>query len=148
MDIALYISELLQTHNEISIPGLGTFFKKRVPAGYDEYQECYVPPAQKLEFKADYLPDHRLAEYISEQRNISMASSEHFIERFAEDIQSRLNSDHKAEIPQLGYLSKSGDNYSFAADEGLYSDNASFGLPPVKESGMPIKISSSVPPLP
>lgn len=133
MDIALYISDLLQKHDEISVAGLGTFSKKPGGAHYDHQLESYVPPEKRLEYKAEFYPDPRLAEYISEQRHLSLGSSEHFIERFAEDIHNRLNTEQSAEIPHVGTLHKIDDEVSFLASASFRSDLFAFGLKPVKE---------------
>ncbi|HEY0670169.1 MAG TPA: SPOR domain-containing protein [Sphingobacteriaceae bacterium] len=131
MDIALYISDLLQQHDEISVSGLGTFYKKRIAARYDEQLDSYLPPSQRVEYKCDYDPNPRLAEYISEQKNISLGSSEHFIEKFAEDIHKQLQAEQKAELYPLGEIHKTNNEYSFISPEnaGTYA----FGLKPLKE---------------
>lgn len=133
MDIALYISDLLQKHDEISVSGLGTFYKKRVSGHYDEHLDSYVPPSQQLDYKTEYVSDSRLAEYISEQKHISLGSSEHFIEKFAEDIQNQLNTEQNAEIHPLGEIHKTNNDYSFIASKNGQHDASNFGLKPVKE---------------
>lgn len=133
MDIALYISDLLQKHDEISVSGLGTFSTKYGGAKFDDQMEAFIPPGKRIEYSPDSQPDSRLAEYISELRHISIESSKHFIERFAEEIQNRLNSGQAAELAGIGTLHKTDAGISFLTSPASRKDHSSFGLQPVRE---------------
>lgn len=133
MDIALYISDLLRKHAELSVYGLGTFFKKRRRGYYDSQQNMYIPPAQQLEYRSEYKPDPRLAEYISAKKHISVVSSEYFIKNFTEDLQSRLKTEQTLEVKPLGIFHITNGIHSFIPSGDLLFDHSFFGLNPIKD---------------
>ena len=132
MDIAQYISDLLKEHNEVGLPGIGTFFKRRANAYYDKQEGIFYPPSDKIAFKAEEADSDLLVKHIIDSKRISETSALYFIERFCENIKNALENDSTANISPLGKLIKSDNDYKFessAAVEGaLY-----FGLKPIKE---------------
>lgn len=68
MDIALYIAELLQLHDEVSLIGTGTFYKQHVPVIYDEKTQTFMPPSKVAAFKPDVVNNTILSDYISSKK--------------------------------------------------------------------------------
>ena len=133
MDIALYIAELLQKHNEVCVSGLGTFYKKPVQGYFNKEKGEYYPPSWKLIFKNNYINDTRLAEYISKVKNISLPSSEYFIEKFVGQVLQELNASSTVDLAPLGVLRKRNTEYIFESNNDLLLGHEYYGLPPVKE---------------
>ncbi|MBC8051824.1 MAG: SPOR domain-containing protein [Sphingobacteriaceae bacterium] len=143
MDIAQYILNLLNEHNEVSLPGIGTFFKRSVSAFYNEAEGIYYPPSNKIDFKGDEGSDSTLIQHIISDKHISESSAMYFVERFCENLKSSLEKDSRATISPLGVLVKKDNRYSLE-DGGNQLGLEYFGLKPVKE---PEQVNSSAAPL-
>lgn len=131
MDIALYISELLRDHNEVGLPGIGTFYKKRISAGFNREWGLYTPPVEEIAFRSNDSGSPVLVEYISAVKKISKPSARYFINKFSESIKNSLSAEGRADLSPIGIL-----QYS---ESGVYmlpsvSTPAHFGLPQLKES--------------
>lgn len=132
MDIAQYISDLLNQHSEVSLPGIGTFFKRNVSAVYNEADSTYYPPSYKIDFRSEEVSDSKLISHIVENKHISESSASYFIERFCENIKKSIEQESNASISPLGTLIKKDDSYYLESDS-TYAGLGYFGLSPIKE---------------
>ncbi len=132
MDIAFYIAELLKQHNQVNVPGLGTFYKLRIAAFYDGESNAFRPPLQRLTFKSNFDNNTALEEYISLKKSISISSTTYFIEKFVSHIHDLLETSQFAELKFLGTLQKKDQDYQFEPSEED-PGNAFYGLQPVPE---------------
>lgn len=133
MEIGLYIAELLVEQDEVSVPGLGTFIKIRVAGSFDESKRVFNPPFHKLAFKEEDIPYSGLSQYISNHKNLSVASSEELIKKFASGIMNSVNNSDTAEIKHLGSLYKENNNLNFRAIENFEVSGRFYGLKPISE---------------
>lgn len=140
MDIGQYISDLLNEHNEVSLPGFGTFFKRSVSAYYNETEGLFYPPAEVIDFKSEETSSSHLVNYIRDSKHISETSALYFIERFCENLKNNINRDLNASILPLGILRKIGNSYQF--EPSPTNGASSFGLKPIKEPG---SITTNIP---
>ncbi|TZF84698.1 SPOR domain-containing protein [Pedobacter sp. BS3] len=133
MDITRYIADLLKTHNEVSVPGFGCFYKKRVEAYYDKDSETFYPPSETIAFRETdtYLNTH-LLEYISHKRNISEDSAAYFAEKFGKDIQKTLSETGESSQLPLGDFRGTPDTIIFEPGVLNFSPSG-YGLMPLKE---------------
>lgn len=131
MDIAQYISDLLKEHDEVGLPGIGTFYKKNVSAYSDATEGVYYPPSHKIDFKEEEETSSILIDYIIKIKHISESSAQYFVERFSENLKKGLDKNRSATIAPLGTLYNSENGYSFQSESINSSDF--FGLKPVKE---------------
>lgn len=132
MDIGQYISELLQEHNEVSLPCLGTFFKQSVSAYFNEAERTFYPPAEKIDFKQEEGSSSLLVNHIIASKQISESSALYFIERFCENINNTLNQNSSVIIAPLGTLLKTDSGYTLESDSNKGAPF--FGLKPIKEA--------------
>jgi hypothetical protein len=132
MDIAQYIADLLDEHEEVSIPGIGTFFRKSYGASLDKYTNTFFPPKKELSFKSEEKPASLLIEYISKTKNISLPSAKYFAEKFGETLKSDLNTYGVSDISPLGSLKFNFNEFTFTPS-AAYNSNEFFGLFPLKE---------------
>lgn len=132
MDIAQYISDLLNEHNEVSLPGIGTFFKRNVNAHYNADEGLYYPPSRKIDYKAEEGSDSTLVQHIVNSKHISESSAMYFVERFCDNLRKNLDQGSKVTISPLGTLFKKQSGYALEQSE-LQSSLEHFGLKPVKE---------------
>lgn len=133
MDIALYIADLLQQHDEVCVSGLGTFYRTPVRGYFKKETGEFYPPSSKLAFRNGFSEDTRLAEYISKVKNISLPSSAYFVEKFVGQVQQELNEKGSASLGTLGVLSGTPGDYTLAANPDIRLGLEHYGLPPVKE---------------
>ena len=133
MEIGLYIAELLGEQDEVSVAGLGTFFKERVAGTFDKHSNLFYPPSYHLSFKKDVFSFHGLSEYISKKRSLSISSSEELIKKFTETILNVLNGADAVEINHLGSLYKINDQLNFKPSESFGIADKFYGLKPIPE---------------
>jgi len=106
MNISLYISELLRDYDEVCLSDIGTFYKERTPASFNEASGVFNAPYDKVRFRSNADGDDVLVNYISQVKKISEASSRYFINKFINSIQQSLTSDNEVELQPIGVLKK------------------------------------------
>jgi cell division protein FtsN len=132
MDLAVYINELLGLQGEVNVPGIGHFAQVRINGYYNEKENKFYPPAHKINFDPEYPNDESLAKYISEKKNISLASSKYFIEKYVIGLTQQLATS-KVEIAGLGQIYTSGTSLGFSESaNSKENDPAFFGFKPVE----------------
>ena len=130
MDIAQYISDLLNEHQEVSLQGIGTFYAKSATATLNN--GLYNPPSHNIAFKFEDLPSTLLIQHIIAVKNISESSAIYFIERFCENLLSSLKNEKTASIAPLGTLVSANDTFIF--EPSIERANPAFyGLSNVEE---------------
>jgi len=82
MNLADYLSELLGLHDEVNVPGLGYFIRNRVNAYYNDTEARFYPPYHQVKFVPQPKDDDTFAQYVADKKNISLASSKYFVEKF------------------------------------------------------------------
>lgn len=131
MDLAVYINELLGLQGEVNVPGIGHFAQVRINGYYNEKENKFYPPAHRINFDPEYQTDEGLASYISNKKNISLASSKYFIEKYVNGIKQQI-AINQIDIAGLGNLYLNGSTIGFS-ENTLSKDNdpAFFGLKPI-----------------
>jgi hypothetical protein len=107
MNISLYISELLRDYDEVCLSDIGTFYKERTPASFNEALGVFNAPYDKVRFRPKADGDDVLVKYISQVKKISEASSRYFINKFINGIQQGLSTDNEVDLQPIGVLKKS-----------------------------------------
>lgn len=131
MDLAEYINEQLGLEGEVNVPGIGRFVHTRINGYYNEEENKFYPPAHKLNFDAEAQADDRLATFISDKKNISLASSKYFIDKYVSGLKQQIPV-QGADIAGLGQLYLNGSNIAFRdSSPASETDPAFFGLKPV-----------------
>ena len=126
MDISLYIAEILQDHGKVNIPGVGTFYRKKIAAYFDEQSQMFFPPDQKISFEQTEEDDPDFSECISQTENISSDSADDILKEFAAKFNGELETFGSAEIPGIGILKKEGTQYTIESV-------SPYGLQPLPE---------------
>ena len=133
MEIGLYIAELLGEQNEVSVVGLGTFFKERIAGTFDKQLKLYYPPSYRISFKENETSFSNLGHYISLKRGLSFSSSEELIKKYTDSIQDSLNNSDAVQINYLGSLYKEHESLVFKSSESFDKSDNFYGLKPVNE---------------
>jgi len=131
MDVAYYISELLGQLGEVNVPGLGYFARLRIDGYYDENGATLHPPQYKVAFDRQSIDDEVLYQYIAEKKNISLASSRYFTEKYITTLKEQANT---KEVPfaELGAIYIANGIINFKAASTSANDPAFFGYPQIK----------------
>jgi len=131
MDIGFYISELLEKNGEVNVPGLGYLAQAYVPGYYNETEGKFYPPQHNVQFDAQQLADDDvLTQYIADIKNISLASSKYFTEKYIAEVKEDVLV-KDVPIGNLGHLYTEYGKLLFKPADGTTNDPAFFGYPPV-----------------
>lgn len=144
MDLANYLIELLGQRGEVSIPGLGRFYYAKKSAFYNVAEARIYPPGQTLQFEQQADNSDGFAEFISQKKNISMASARYFVDRYVNDIVQETAIRDFA-VGTKGWLRNDGFKIIFrSADQN--DGSAGFGLPAIElhKKGEPVIKTTTV----
>lgn len=130
MNLADYLSELLAQQDEVTIPGLGYFVRTRVNAYYNSAEGRFYPPCHRVNFVAQPKDDDTFAQYVADKKNISLASSRYFIEKFVAKLREDA-SKGKYLFADLGSFRSELDQLIFKPNDKIHADPAFYGYPPV-----------------
>jgi len=132
MDVAYYLSELLGQLGEINVPGLGYFAQIRIEGYYNAADSTFYPPKNKVQFDPQIIDDDddTLAQYIADKRNISLASSRYFTEKYISNLKKEAMM-KDVPLADLGFLYMEGSNISFKSADVMKNDPTVFGYEPL-----------------
>lgn len=132
MDVAYYLSELLGQLGEVSVPGLGYFAQIRIEGYYNAADSTFYPPKNKVQFDPQIIDDNddTLAQYIAEKKNISLASSRYFTEKYINNLKREAIM-KDVPLADLGFLFIEGSNITFKPADVMKNDPAVFGYSPL-----------------
>lgn len=131
MDLAVYISELLGLQDEVNLPGIGNFAQVRINGYFNEKENRLYPPTHRINFDPEFKNDEDLARYISNKKNISLASSKYFIEKYVNGLKQQIVIG-KVDIDGIGQLYLDGSVIGFIENsQAKNNDPAFFGFKPV-----------------
>jgi len=130
MNLADYLSELLGQMDEVSVPGLGYFVRTRVSAYYNEKEARFYPPYHQVKFVAQPKDDDTFAQYVADKKNISLASSKYFAEKFISKLKEEA-SRGKYLFADLGLFYTDQGQLVFKANDKIAADPAFYGYPQI-----------------
>jgi hypothetical protein len=139
MNIADYLSELLAQHDEVSVPGLGYFVRTRVNAHYNEKEARFYPPYHTVKFVAQEKDDDTFVRYVADKKNISLASSRYFSDKFISKLREEAQKG-KYLFSDLGLFYTEQDQLVFKPNEKIPTDPTFYGYPQIdiNKSGQPL----------
>ncbi len=123
------VGELILDHDELSLPGLGTFVAEEVPASFSDRGYTVNPPYRKLSFYQRPEKDHLLVDFYAGSNGLSFEEASLIIARFLDEMKSVLKEKKVIVMPGLGRLRATRENNFFFvpdADLDIYPDG--FGL--------------------
>src|ERR1700712_1251345 len=130
MNLADYLSELLAQYEEVSVPGLGYFVRERVNGFYNDKDSKFYPPYHKVKFVPQPKDDDTFAQYVADKKNISLASSKYFAEKFVAKLREQALTG-KYLFADLGLFYTQQDQLVFKANDKVTDDPAFYGYPPL-----------------
>lgn len=135
MDIELLskmVRELVLDHDEVGLPGLGTFIATVVPASFSDRGYTINPPYRKLSFTSEVKENDLLIEFYANMNSIDKEKSTLILTEFLEEQKNILLKAKAVVFPGLGRLRATMQNTFFFvtdADADIYPEG--FGLEPI-----------------
>lgn len=147
MDVGLYISELLELHGEVNVPGLGHLAQTRVSGYYNSADFKFYPPHNEVTFDPTRLNEnHVLTQYIADKKNISLESSQYFTEKYITNLkEDALYND--VPVANVGWFYNNGGKIDFKANK-ITNDPVFYGYPAVRASKLLNQAATPPPPAP
>ena len=135
MDIDLLsrmIGTLIVEHDQVWLPGVGTFVAEMMPASFADRGYTIHPPYRRLSFYPSQLEDSLLTDLYADTNHIDRESARVYITQFLAEMKTILEERKTIVLPGLGRLRATRENtLFFVADEDLDIFPAGIGLRPV-----------------
>ena len=159
MDIDLLsrmIATLIVEHDQVGLPGVGTFVAEMMPASFTDRGYTIHPPYRRLSFYPSPLEDSLLIDLYATTNGHDRVTSKIYITQFLAEMKSILEERKSIVLPGLGRLRATKENaLFFVADEDLDIFPAGIGLRPVslksrtvQEEPVEINVPMPAPPEP
>lgn len=135
MDVELLskmIRELIVDHDQVGLPGVGTFFAEVVPASFSDKGYTINPPYRRLTFHPNRAEEDLLIDFYATSNNIAPEAAKAYICQFLLELKTVLKERKIIVLPGLGRLRATKENnFFFVADENLDIFPDGFALEPV-----------------
>lgn len=152
MDIELLskiVGELILKHDQVGLPGIGTFVAEMVPASFSDKGYTINPPYRRLSFFSANLEEDILIDFYSESNKIDRDAAKSYLTLYFSDLKEVLLERRIVVFPGLGRMrATKDDQFFFVPNEELDIFPDGFGLVPVSlkshvETPEEISISAS-----
>lgn len=135
MDIELLskiVGELILKHNQVGLPGIGTFVAEMVPASFTDKGYTINPPYRRLSFYTANLEEDILIDFYSESNRIDREAAKSYLKLYFSDLKAVLLERRTVVFPGLGRMrTTKDDQFFFVPNEDLDIFPEGFGLVPV-----------------
>ena len=157
MDIGLLskmVGELIVAHDQVGLPGVGTFVAEMVPASFSDKGFTINPPYRRLSFYPSRLEDELLIDFYARSNRIDRETASAYLTQYLTELRAVLEQRKSITLPGLGRLRATRENHLFfVADEGLDIFPDGIGLRPVSLKSHvleddPVVIDIPLPPQP
>ena len=119
-------------HDQVGLPGVGTFVAEIVPASFSDKGYTINPPYRRLSFYPSRLEDTLLIDFYAASNQLDLETARTYITQYLAELKSVLQERKSIILPGLGRLRATRENaLFFVADEGLDIYPAGVGLRPV-----------------
>lgn len=130
--LARMVKELIIGHDQVGLPGVGTFVAEMVPASFSDKGYTINPPYRRLSFYPSRLEDTLLIDFYAASNQLDPETARTYITQYLAELKSVLEERKSIILPGLGRLRATKENaLFFVADEGLDIFPAGVGLRPV-----------------
>ena len=126
------VGELIVSHDQVGLPGVGTFVAEMVPASFSDKGFTINPPYRRLSFYPSRLEDTLLIDLYAESNHIAREAAKAYIIQYLAELKAVLEERKTIVLPGLGRLRATRENaLFFVPEEGLDIFPAGVGLQPV-----------------
>jgi len=117
-NLGAHIIEILRTNPKVSLAGIGTFKKERIPAIYDKNSNSYLAPTQRILLEDREDPDSLIINSIANGEGLSLQESERKLQLALASIKKELAEKGESLLPEFGRLVKNENTgYNFIAED-------------------------------
>lgn len=110
MRLGKHISALLNEHESVIVPGLGTFTKKYVPARFIPEKKVVEAPRKIADFHAEPMDGHTpLIPYMAQKEGVTEMEARLFLEKVVREIHMTIDAGKTVELENLGHFRKKAD---------------------------------------
>lgn len=128
MEIVSHIIQILKKNEQVTIPGLGSFYTEYKPSEIHPVSNTFSPPKNIILFDNFAPDDDFLINWVSEKENITTEDSKTLIINFADNILNELQTKRKSRLEGFGeFFIQSDKTVGFQSDISDITDD-SFGL--------------------
>ena len=135
MDIDLLsrmVGELIVEHDQVGLPGVGTFVAEMVPASFSDKGFTINPPYRRLSFRPGRLEDTLLIDFYAASNHLPREAAADYITQFLAEMKAVLEERKSITLTGLGRLRATRENaIFFVPEEGLDIFPEGIGLRPV-----------------
>ena len=135
MDIDLLsrmVGELIVEHDQVGLPGVGTFVAEMVPASFSDKGFTINPPYRRLSFRPGRLEDTLLIDFYAASNHLPREAAADYITQFLAEMKTVLEERKSITLTGLGRLRATRENaIFFVPEEGLDIFPEGIGLRPV-----------------
>ncbi len=127
--LAKMVGELILEHDEVALPGVGTFVAEPVGASFSDKGFTINPPYRKLSFRQREGDGSLLTEFYARTNSLEKSTAEDILTRFLSEMKEILKTRKYIVFPGLGRLRATRENlFFFVPDEDLNIYPEGFGL--------------------
>ncbi len=141
MDVALLagmVAELITDHDQVGLPGVGTFVAEVVPATFSDRGYTINPPYRRLSFHPSRTEDSLLIDFYAASNGITKEAASAYLTQFLQDLKSVLKERKTIVLPGLGRLRATVENnFFFVPDPDLDIFPDGFALKPLSLKTIP-----------
>lgn len=130
--LAKMVKELIVGHDQVGLPGVGTFVAEMIPATFSDKGFTINPPYRRLSFYPSRLEDSLLIDFYANSNHITREAASTYINQYLAELKSVLLQRKSIVLPGLGRLRATRENaLFFVPDEDLDIFPEGVGLGPV-----------------
>ena len=130
--LAKMVKEVVMDHDNLTLPGVGSFVAELVPATFADRGYTLLPPYRRLYFSPREGEDTLLVDLYAKANGVSQADAVRILTDFLSEMKEVLMVKKTIVFPGLGRLRATRENhFFFVADEELDIYPAGFGLQPI-----------------
>ncbi|MDR3236788.1 MAG: hypothetical protein LBT48_08730 [Prevotellaceae bacterium] len=148
------LCRLLQTHNRVSLSGLGAFLVSRVPADFVKGGKMMLPPSKRITFStSETWNDGLLEDAVAQAEGYTPEGAQRHMADFLQNLNRQLTSGQRVEFPGLGTLRITADGELAFTPFDTIENPDTFGLlelemPPLPIVSTPEPLSIPMPSMP
>lgn len=126
------VGDLILEHDEVALPGVGTFVAELVGASFSDKGFTINPPYRKLSFRQREGDPDLLIDFYAKTNSLEKSTAAEILTRFLTEMKEVLKTKKYVVFPGLGRLRATKENlFFFVPDEDLNIYPEGFGLEPV-----------------
>ena len=130
--LAKMVGDLILEHDEVALPGVGTFVAELVGASFSDKGFTINPPYRKLSFRQREGDGDLLVDFYAKTNSLEKSTARDILTRFLSEMKEVLKTKKFIVFPGLGRLRATKENlFFFVPDEDLNIYPEGFGLEPV-----------------